>query len=83
MHNHINQLTLEHFLALEGADSTGSLLSAHQRGVAAPAAGDLRSVTAEAVSAAAAAALKANPSYAVLGATTGTPTFAAISKLLR
>lgn len=76
-------MTLEHFLALEGADSTGSLLCAHQRGVAAPAAGDLRNVTPEAVSAAAAAALKANPSYAVLGATTGTPTFAAISKLLR
>lgn len=77
------KLTLEHFLALEGADSTGSLLAAHQRGVAAPAAGDLRNVTPEAVSAAAAATLKANPSYVVLGATTGTPTFAAISKLLR
>jgi hypothetical protein len=76
-------LTLESFLALEGAHSTGSLLSAHVRGVAAPAAGDLRNVTPEAVSAAAVATLKSNPSFVVLGSTSGTPTLAAITKLLR
>lgn len=77
-----SQLTLEHFLSLEGSCSSTVLLNAHLRGQNAQSAGDLRGVTAESVSAAAAAALKSAPAYAVLGATAGTPSYAAITKLL-
>jgi hypothetical protein len=59
------------------------LLEAHLRGQNASSAGDVRDVTAASVSAAAAAALKATPAYAVLGATAGTPSYTAVSKLIR
>ncbi len=73
---------MEHFLSLEGACSSSVLLNAHLRGQNAHSAGDVRSVTAASVSAAAAAALKSAPAYAVLGATAGTPSYSAITKLL-
>lgn len=77
------QITLEYFLGLEGANGAATLLCAHARGLNAQTAGDVRSVTAAAVSAAAATALKSNPAYAVLGATAGTPSFATLTKSMK
>jgi len=68
------KVALSNVLKLEGGDVTGALLSG---------AADVRSVSSESVSAAAAAALKAMPSYAILGKTAGTPTYADISKLVK
>lgn len=70
-------------MALEGTCSTEKLLCAHLRGLNAQSVGDLRSVTPASVSAAAAASLKANPAYAVLGATAGTPSYAAVVNMLK
>jgi len=66
--------------ALEGDGAAEVLLAASQRGVSASALADYKGVSAAAVSAAAAAALKSTPAYAVLGATYGIPSFAAITK---
>lgn len=58
------------------SDATaGALLSASYA--------DVKSVSASAVSAAAAAALKAVPTYAVLGATLGTPSYTAVTKMVK
>jgi hypothetical protein len=76
------QLTLDYFLSLEGGCSATQLLDAHLRGQNPQTAGDYRKVTADEVRNAAAAALKTTPAYAVLGATAGTPSLAAISKML-
>lgn len=78
-----SQITLEYFLGLEGANGAATLLCVHARGLNAQTAGDVRSVTAAAVSAAAASALKSNPAYAVLGATAGTPSHASLTKLMK
>jgi len=77
------KLTLEHFLTLEGACSTSVLLNAHLRGQGPQSAGDMRGVTAAEVSAAAAAALKSAPAYAVLGATAGTPSYGALTNMMK
>ncbi len=44
---------------------------------------DVKSVSAAAVASAASAALKAVPTYAVLGATLGTPSYAAVAKMVK
>ena len=44
---------------------------------------DVKSVTASAVASAAATALKAVPTYAVLGATLGTPSYTAVTKMVK
>jgi hypothetical protein len=77
-----NKLSLENFIALEGSSSTCALLNSVINGTSPEKAADLRDVSAKAVSDAAAALLKSNPSYAVFGATAGTPSYAAIQKIL-
>ena len=66
----------------EGENAVDILVAASLRGVSASSLADYRNVTSATVSSAAATALKANPSYAVLGATIGTPSYANIIKLI-
>eukprot|EP01034_Spumella_vulgaris_P029253 gene29254-36271_t len=75
------KLTLAHFLAFEGSNTTDVFLNAIANGVAPHTVGDVRNVTAEQVAAAAKAALKSTPSYAVYGTTANTPSFSSINAL--
>ncbi len=75
--------TLSNFLALEGNDSSGSLLEAAIAGVDPSAHADVRKVSAADVSACAKAALAGVPAYAVYGATAGTPSFSTVSKMCK
>ena len=68
--------------ALEGEAVAEMLLVASLRGVSVASLADCRSVSAATVSSAAATALKAVPSYAVLGTTFGTPSYAAVMKMV-
>lgn len=68
---------------MEGENTTSALLTANLQGVDPHVAADVRSVTASSVSNAAITILKSNPSYAVLGATAGTPSFTTIIKMLK
>ena len=76
------KVTLERMAALEGEAVTEMLLAASLRSVSVASLADRRSESAATVSAAAATALKAVPSYAVLGTTFGTPSYAAIIKMV-
>lgn len=75
--------TLRNYVAMEGSGATGCLLEAHTLGIAPENYADLRSVSGDAVKAAAAQVLKSNPSYAVLGATAGTPSFGTVCSWLK
>jgi predicted Zn-dependent peptidase len=76
-----NKVSVANFSKLEGAHATTYLLNAYLAGEDASKLADNRSVTNEQVSQAAAKLLKTNPTYTVLGATAGTPTYSAIQKL--
>ena len=75
--------TLSNFLTLEGEDSSGALLEAAIAGVDPAAHADVRNVSSADVSACAKAALAGVPSYAVYGATAGTPSFSTVSKMCK
>jgi len=77
------KVTLNSFIALEGEKTTESLLNSYLQGLDAVSSSDVRAVTPESVSAAAASVLTSVPSYAVLGTTAGTPSYATINKLLK
>ena len=68
--------------ALEGEAASDMLLAASLRSVSAASLADCRSVSAATVSSAAATALKAIPSYVVLGTTLGTPSYSAVIKMV-
>jgi len=74
---------LDNFIALEGEKTTESLLTSYLLGLDAVSSFDVRAVTSDSVSAAAASVLASVPSYAVLGTTAGTPSYATINKLLK
>ena len=76
-----NSVSVGNFSKLEGKDATAYLLNAYLSGEDASKLADNRGVTNEQVSQAAASLLKGVPTYAVLGATAGTPTYSAIQKL--
>ena len=80
--SHKVKVSLERMSALEGETSADLLLAASLRGVSATSLADCRNVSAATVSSAAATALKANPSYAVLGVTVGTPSLVNIIKMI-
>ena len=68
---------------MEGENTTSALLAAHLQGVDPHTTADVRSVTPSNVSSAAVIILNSIPSYAVLGATAGTPSFTTITKMLK
>jgi len=76
------KVSLDNFLALEGQATTSYLLGSILAGVSPAQLADVRTVTAQSVSGAAASLLKTEPAYAVLGATAGTPSYAAIKKII-
>ena len=80
--SHKVKVSLERISVLEETSAAEILLAASLRGVSAASLADCRNVSAATVSSAAATALKANPSYAVLGATVGTPSLANVIKML-
>jgi len=74
-----NKVSLNHFISLEGGDDTvKAMLTAHLNSVPLDSFGDVRAVRKEDVVAAAVKILKTAPSYAVLGTTAYTPTYAEI-----
>jgi hypothetical protein len=75
------QVSLAHFLALEGANTTGVFLDANTNAVSPNTVGDVRGVTAEQVAAAAKSALKSAPAYAVYGTTAHIPTYSSVRAL--
>lgn len=73
-----NKVALSKMLALEGESVTESLMSATAQSTSIATVGDFSAVSASSISAAASAALKSVPSYAVLGKTAGTPSYATV-----
>eukprot|EP01038_Epipyxis_sp_PR26KG_P004996 gene4996-6981_t len=76
-----NKLTVSNFLELDGSKSVDQLLSAYMNGSEVSQVADLRSVSPESVSSAAQTVIKSVPSYAILGTTAGTPSYADVLKL--
>lgn len=75
--------TLSSFVSSEGSSGAGSLLDAFTLGASLDTGADLRDVSADSVKAAATAVLKSTPTYAVLGATAGTPSHSTVCSWLK
>ncbi len=76
------KVSVANFDALESGTGAGKFVDATLSNESVAALADARGVSAADVAAAAKAALKSTPSYAVYGATAGTPSYSTVSKLL-